>query len=191
MYTSSDTRLEWPRKGPLFEADSNKRRGPNGATIRVASRHHWSQACGPWIDMAPARKPYVGDLNRCIFHLTQGWNGLGRGHTSRSRINARGSKLSYYSSYLQAIIEVRPKALVQIWHPPDHKWETGTGVSSIWPKIGMTWGGAIIRVGFEEMQGPKCGHYSLGHYLFQAWGPWHQCKSLSYVAEYVYQICRK
>ena len=24
MYTSSDTRLEWPGKGPLFESDSNK-----------------------------------------------------------------------------------------------------------------------------------------------------------------------
>ena len=27
MYTSSDTRLEWPREGPLFESDSNKRQG--------------------------------------------------------------------------------------------------------------------------------------------------------------------
>ena len=27
MYTSSDTRLEWPREGPLFELDSNKRPG--------------------------------------------------------------------------------------------------------------------------------------------------------------------
>ena len=28
MYTSSDTRLEWPGEGPLFESDSNKPRGP-------------------------------------------------------------------------------------------------------------------------------------------------------------------
>ena len=27
MYTSSDTRLEWLREGPLFESDSNKRQG--------------------------------------------------------------------------------------------------------------------------------------------------------------------
>ena len=27
MYTLSDTRLEWPREGPLFELDSNKRWG--------------------------------------------------------------------------------------------------------------------------------------------------------------------
>ena len=27
-YTSSDTRLEWPREGPLFESDSNKCQGP-------------------------------------------------------------------------------------------------------------------------------------------------------------------
>ena len=28
MYTSFDTRLEWPGEGPLFESDSNKRQGP-------------------------------------------------------------------------------------------------------------------------------------------------------------------
>ena len=28
MYTSFDTRLEWPREEPLFELDLNKRRGP-------------------------------------------------------------------------------------------------------------------------------------------------------------------
>ena len=28
MYTSFDTRLEWPREGPLFELDLNKRRDP-------------------------------------------------------------------------------------------------------------------------------------------------------------------
>ena len=28
MYTSSDTRLEWPGERLLFESDSNKRRGP-------------------------------------------------------------------------------------------------------------------------------------------------------------------
>ena len=27
MYTSSDTRLEWPEEGQVFESDSNKRRG--------------------------------------------------------------------------------------------------------------------------------------------------------------------
>ena len=39
MYTSlSDTGLEWPREGSLFELDSNKRRGGgNGAAIPVTS----------------------------------------------------------------------------------------------------------------------------------------------------------
>ena len=27
MYASSDTRLEWPRVGPLFKSDSNKHQG--------------------------------------------------------------------------------------------------------------------------------------------------------------------
>ena len=34
MYTSSDTRLEWPREGPLFESDANKHKG--------AKRGHYS-----------------------------------------------------------------------------------------------------------------------------------------------------
>ena len=37
MYTSTDTRLEWPGEGPLFESDSHKYRGQNMATIRVNS----------------------------------------------------------------------------------------------------------------------------------------------------------
>ena len=30
MWTTSDTRLEWPKEGPLFESDSNKSRGGGG-----------------------------------------------------------------------------------------------------------------------------------------------------------------
>ena len=46
MYTPSDTRLEWPRKGPLFESDSNKRWGnkirplfesPPGSLVRYGT----------------------------------------------------------------------------------------------------------------------------------------------------------
>ena len=44
MYTLSDTRLEWPGEGPLFESDSNKHQGPK--------RGHYSR-----------------DLNTCIFNL--------------------------------------------------------------------------------------------------------------------------
>ena len=37
MYTSFDTRLEWPREGSLLKLDLNKHRDQNGATIRVSS----------------------------------------------------------------------------------------------------------------------------------------------------------
>ena len=37
MYTSFDTRLEWPRHGLLFELDLHKRWDPKRATIRVSS----------------------------------------------------------------------------------------------------------------------------------------------------------
>ena len=37
MYTSFDTRLEWPREGPLFELDYINAGAQNEATIRVSS----------------------------------------------------------------------------------------------------------------------------------------------------------
>ena len=37
MYTSFDTRLEWPREGSLFKLDLNKAGTQNGTTIRVSS----------------------------------------------------------------------------------------------------------------------------------------------------------
>ena len=45
-------------------------------------------------------------------------------YSSRIQINARGQNGATIRVISQAIIEVRPAALVQIWHPPDHKWET-------------------------------------------------------------------
>ena len=61
----------------------------------------------------------------------------------------------------------------------------------------MAWGGAIIRVEFEQMLGPKCGHYSSHPWAIiyvrpRALGQVnHQYKSLFYEAEYVYEICLK
>ena len=41
MYTLSDTRLEWPGEGSLFESDSNKRQGPK--------RGHYSSHPRPFL----------------------------------------------------------------------------------------------------------------------------------------------
>ena len=39
MYTPSDTRLEWPREGPLFQSDSNKHWEPKpGPLFKLSSR---------------------------------------------------------------------------------------------------------------------------------------------------------
>ena len=46
MHTSSDTRLEWPVEGSLFESDSNKRQGPN--------RGHYSSHLKVIIEVRPA-----------------------------------------------------------------------------------------------------------------------------------------
>ena len=35
MYTSSDTRLEWPEEGQVFESDSNKRRGVKTGSLVI------------------------------------------------------------------------------------------------------------------------------------------------------------
>ena len=52
------------------------------------------------------------------------WLGEGPLYKSVSSKRQGGPNCGYYSSHFRAIIEVRPGALVQIWHPPDHKWET-------------------------------------------------------------------
>ena len=58
IYGCSSAALEWPREGPLFESDSNKRQGSKlGHYSSRLLGHYLSQAGGPWTDMAPARKP--------------------------------------------------------------------------------------------------------------------------------------
>ena len=60
----------------------------------------------------------MGESNKCIFHLTQDWTCLGRGHySSWILINGgRGAKCGHYSSHPRAIIYIRSEALGQIWH---------------------------------------------------------------------------
>ena len=41
MYTSSDTRLEWPGEGPLFELDSNKRQGDKTGPLSESLLGHY------------------------------------------------------------------------------------------------------------------------------------------------------
>ena len=55
----------------------------------------------------------------------------------------------------------------------------------------LAWAGAIIQVGFKEMQGTQCGHNSSHPWAIVYVRPGalgqvrHRCKSLSYVAEYL------
>ena len=47
MYTSSDTRFEWPGEGSLFESDSNKRQGGKmWALFESPLGHYLCQALG-------------------------------------------------------------------------------------------------------------------------------------------------
>ena len=43
-------------------------------------------------------------------------------YSSWTQINARDKNGATIRVTSQAIIEVRPAAFAQIWHPPDHKW---------------------------------------------------------------------
>ena len=120
MYTSFDTRFECPRERPLFELDLNKRRAQTGPLFELVPRSLLNSGllpvdrCGTCQETISRRLEHM--YTRC----------LGKGHyTSRSRINAGGgANCGYYSSHFWVIIKFRPEALVQIWHPPDHKWET-------------------------------------------------------------------
>ena len=134
MYTPSDTRLEWLGDGLLFHLNSNK-------CLRAKMRPKFESFPGPLL------KSGVGPLARYGNHreivsrrleqmYTSSYTRLkwpGEGSLFESGTNKRqGAKTgALFRVTSQAIIEVRPAAFVQIWHPPDHKWETWTGVSSI------------------------------------------------------------
>ena len=115
----SGTRLEWLGEGLLFKLDSNKR-------WRAEMQPIFESFPGPLLKSGVRPLARYGNHQETIsLHLTQNWSGPGRGHySSWTQINARGQNRATIRVTSQAIIEVRSAALVQIWHPPDHKWET-------------------------------------------------------------------
>ena len=95
ILAQSDTRLEWLGEGLLFKLDSNK-------CWRAKMQPPFESFPGPLLKsgMGPLARYgnlqeiiNIGDLNRCILHLTQDRSGPGRGHySSRTQLNARGAK---------------------------------------------------------------------------------------------------
>ena len=80
MYTSSDTRLEWPEEGPLFESDSNKRREQNGATASLQplgryGTHQETVSRRPEQMYTPSdtRLEWLGEGPFFKSHLIKGW----------------------------------------------------------------------------------------------------------------------
>ena len=80
--------------------------------------HYWSHSWGPLQDIAPTKRLWVGDWNKCIFHLTQDWICLGRGHYSSwiFKNGGRGAKYGHYSSRSLGHYLHQAWALGQIWH---------------------------------------------------------------------------
>ena len=136
-FASSDTRLEWPGEEPLFESDLNKHCRGGGANwghyLSHLPGHYGSQGMGP---------------------------------------------LARYGSH-QETISRRPEQMY-----------TSSHTRLEWPREGP-----LFELDSNKHQGAKMWalfESPLGYYLCQAWTLGqvrHQCKSLSYVAEYVYQIC--
>ena len=69
MYTSSYTGLEWLGDGSLFESDSNKRQEAKmGPLFESPPRPLLKKGLLPLFSRYGFQ---VGDLKRCIFHLTR------------------------------------------------------------------------------------------------------------------------
>ena len=114
----SDTRLEWPGEGPLFESNSNKRRGAKtGPLFESPPRPLLKSGLQP-LGRYGTYQETIGMRHEQMYTLlTQDWNGLRRSqYSSRTQINAGGPIRGHYAGHLLA--EVRPAALGQIWHPP-------------------------------------------------------------------------
>ena len=126
MYTSSDTELEWPREGPLFESDSNKRKGTKTGPLFEPP---------PWPLLKSGLQPY------------------GTHQTISGRLE-------------------------QVYLPSD-------------PRLERPGEGPLFDFNLNKCWGQNVGtiRVTSGPLFMSGLGVRHQCKSLSHVAEYVYQIC--
>ena len=103
MYTSSDTRLEWPGEGPLFESDSNKCWGTKTRPLcESPPRPSFLLKSGlqPLGRYGTDQETRSRRPEQMYTPTTQDWNGLGRDHCSIwTRLNAEGLKCSHYLSH--------------------------------------------------------------------------------------------
>ena len=182
MYTSSDTRLEWPREGPLFELDLNKRQGPKtGPLFESPPRSLLKSGLlpleryGTWLEWLGKGPLYKSVSNKC-----QGVQTAATIQVISGPLLNSGLGLLFKYGIHQTIngrLELvhLPSDLILKWHGErplfqlDLKKCRGQNVSTI--RV-TPWAIIYVRPG------------SLGQVR-------HQCKSLSYAVEYLYQICSK
>ena len=113
MQTLSDTRLEWPGEGPLFESNSNKRWGANTALLLESPPRPLLKSGLQPLDRYGTNQETISMRHE---HLTQDWNGLGRVHYSSSIcINAGAKMWALFESPLGHYV-CQPVALGQVRH---------------------------------------------------------------------------
>ena len=172
MYTSFDTRLEWPREGSLFELELNKRWDPKwGHYSSQLLGHYESQAYWP-VDRCGTCQETI---SRRLEHMSTPWLREGPLYKSVSNkckgvqtvasiqvisgplLNSGLRRLFRYGTH-QAI-----NGKLELVHLPSY-------LILEWPEEGP-----LFQLELKKMQGPICDHYSshpLGHYLCQVWDPW-------------------
>ena len=110
MYTSSDTRLDWPGKGPLFESDSNKRQGAKtGSLFESLPRPLLKSGLHPLFRYG-THQTISGRLERVYLLSDPRLEWPEAGPLFELNLNL-GTKCGHYSSHPWAIIYVRSGAL--------------------------------------------------------------------------------
>ena len=160
--------------GPLFESDSNKRRGPKWG--------HYLSHPGPLLtsDMRPLdrygthQKTISRRPEQMYSPLTQNWEWLGERHyLRRSRINAAGAKLRLlFKSFPGPLLKSGMGPLArcsnhqEIINRRPEQIHTSFDTRLEWPREGP-----LLELDLNKRRGSKRGHYSsqlLGHYRSQA-----------------------
>ena len=198
MCTSADRRLEWP--GRHYSSRTQINAGSqNKALFESFPRPLLKSGLRPWTDYGTHQETISRRAEQSILHLTQligmawGW-----GHySSRTRMNAGGPKCNHCLSQPWAIIKVRPgplfrygthqtinERLEQVYLPSDPRLE--------WPEEEP-----LFELDLNKCRGQNVGTIRLTPWAIIYVRPGalgqirHRCKSLSYVAEYLSQICWK
>ena len=180
MYTSSDTRVEWPREVLLFELDLNKRRGPKTGLLFESPPRSLLKSgqlpldrYGTWLEWLEE-----GPLYKSVSNKRQGVQTAATIQVISGPLLNSGMGLLFSYGTHQTV-----NGRLELAHLP-------SDLTLEWPGEGP-----LFQLDLKKCRGQNVSTIRVIPWAIIYVRPGtlgqvrHQCRSLSYVVEYLHQIC--